>query len=197
MLRKTLYVILGCLIVCMGVILLQHSHLVTGGTTGIALGVSYFFNIPFPIALMMVSIPFYLLSIFRMGWNFTLSTFFAVLVLSFMSGINQWIPEFIIPEYIGAILGGALLGFGLSLLFLNGSSLGGVNVMVLYLQKTFGWDPGKVTFVADSIVVLFGVYSIGLVKGIYSILSVIILSGIISYYKGKIGAANLSQNTQD
>lgn len=197
MLRKTLYVILGCLIVCMGVILLQHSHLVTGGTTGIALGVSYFFNIPFSIALMMVSIPFYLLSIFRMGWNFTLSTFFAVLVLSFMSGINQWIPDFIIPEYIGAILGGALLGFGLSLLFLNGSSLGGVNVLVLYLQKTFGWDPGKVTFVADSIVVLFGVYSIGLVKGIYSILSVVILSGIISYYKGKIRAANLSQNTQD
>ena len=69
MLRKTLYVILGCFIVCIGVILLQHSHLVTGGTTGIALGVSYFFNIPFSIALMVVSIPFYLLSIFRMGWN--------------------------------------------------------------------------------------------------------------------------------
>ncbi|MBP2627882.1 MAG: putative 5xTM rane YitT family [Firmicutes bacterium] len=194
--RKVLNVIFGCLIVCISVVVLSHSHLVTGGTTGMALGVSYLFNMPFSIALIVVSIPFYVLSIFRMGWNFTLSTFFAVLALSFMSGIDQWIPDFIIPEYIGAVLGGGLMGFGLSLLFLNGSSLGGVNVLVLYLQKRFGWDPGKVTFVADFIVVVFGVYSVGLVKGIYSTLSVIILSSIISYFKGRIATANLSQNAQ-
>ena len=194
--QRTLNIILGCFIVCMSVIILHHSHLVTGGTTGIALGVSYLFNMPFSVALMVVSIPFYILSIFRMGWNFTLSTFFAVLTLSLMAGIDQWLPDFIIPEYIGAVLGGGLLGLGLSLLFWNGSSLGGVNVLVLYLQKRWGWDPGKVTFVVDSIIVVFGIYSVGIVKGIYSILSVIILSSIISYFKRKIATANLSQHSQ-
>lgn len=137
MLRKTLYVILGCFIVCIGVILLQHSHLVTGGTTGIALGVSYFFNIPFSIALMVVSIPFYLLSIFSNGMEFyplhlfcCPSAFFYVREWN----INGFLTLTIIPEYVGAVLGGGLLGFGLSILFLNGSSLGGVNVLVLYLQ---------------------------------------------------------------
>lgn len=191
--RRILNIFLGCVIVCMGVIMLRHAHLVTGGTTGIALGVSYMLGMPFSVALMIVSIPFYVLSIFRMGWNFTLSTFLAVLTLSFLSGIDQWIPAFRIPEYIGAIVGGGLLGLGLSLLFLNGSSLGGINVLVLYLQKRFGWDPGKVTFIADSLIVVFGVYSVGLMKGFYSVVSVIVLSSIISYFKKKIAVANLPQ----
>jgi uncharacterized membrane-anchored protein YitT (DUF2179 family) len=194
--RKILNVILGCLIVCIGVVVLHHSHLVTGGTTGMALGMSYLLDMPFSVALMIVSIPFYVLSILRMGLNFTLSTFFAVLTLSFMSGIDQWLPDFIIPGYVGAVLGGGLMGFGLSLLFLNGSSLGGVNVLVLYLQKRFGWDPGKVTFVADFMIVVFGIYSVGLEKGIYSIVSVLILSSIISYFKGRIATANISSNLQ-
>jgi uncharacterized membrane-anchored protein YitT (DUF2179 family) len=161
-----------------------------------ALGMSYLFNMPFSVALMTVSIPFYILSILRMGLQFTLSTFFAVLTLSFMSGIDQWLPDFIIPGYVGSVLGGGLMGLGLSLLFLNGSSLGGVNVLVLYLQKRFGWDPGKLTFVADFMIVVFGTYSVGLVKGIYSVLSVLILSSIISYFKGRIAAANLSLNAR-
>ncbi|HEY3425420.1 MAG TPA: YitT family protein [Negativicutes bacterium] len=194
--RKVLNVIFSCLIVCIGVVVLRHSHLVTGGTTGMALGMSYLFNMPFSVALMTVSIPFYILSILRMGLQFTLSTFFAVLTLSFMSGIDQWLPDFIIPEYVGAVLGGGLMGLGLSLLFLNGSSLGGVNVLVLYLQKKFGWDPGKLTFVADFMIVVFGTYSVGLVKGIYSVLSVLILSLIISYFKGRIAAANISSNVR-
>ncbi|SMD07641.1 Uncharacterised 5xTM membrane BCR, YitT family COG1284 [Sporomusa malonica] len=153
-------------------------------------------NVPFSVALMVVSIPFYLLSIFRMGWNFTLSTFFAVLTLSLFTEANRGIPDFIIPGYVGAILGGGLLGLGLSLLFWNGSSLGGVNVLALYLQKRFGWDPGKVTFGVDSIIVISYFYSVGLEKGLYSILSVIITSSIISYFKGKIASATLPQNAQ-
>lgn len=193
---KVLNIILGCLIVCAGILVLSHSKLVTGGTAGLALGITYLFNIPFYAAFMVVNVPFYVLSIFRMGWNFTLSTFFAVLTLSIMTGVNQWIPDFFIPEYIGTVLGGGLFGLGLSLLFLNGSSLGGVNVLVIYLQKKLGWDPGKVTFIFDFLIVAVGVYSVGLVKGIYSVLSLIILCCIISYFKGRIAAANLSKNVQ-
>lgn len=165
----------------------------TGGTTGIALWVSYLFQVPFSLALMLVSIPFYLLSIFRMGWSFTLSTFFAVLTLSCFSEVNHWLPAFTLPGYLGAVVGGGLLGLGLSFLFWNGSSLGGVNVLALFLQKRFGLDPGKVTLWADSLIVLSCFYSVGMENGIYSILSVVITSAIISYFKGKIAAANLSQ----
>ncbi len=128
-----------------------------------------------------------------MGWEFTLATFFAAALLSAMSACNSWLPDFILPDYIGAVLGGGLLGLGLSVLFLNRSSLGGVNVLVLYLQKKWGWNPGKVTFITDSVIVLFGVWSIGPVKGMYSILSVVILSSVIHYFKNRIALANQVQ----
>ncbi len=191
--RKIVNIIFGCLIVCASVIILSHAHLVTGGTTGIALGVAYVSGIPFSIALLLVSVPFYLLSILRMGWEFTLATFFAAALLSVMSAFNSYLPEFIMPDFIGAVLGGGLLGLGLSVLFLNRSSLGGVNVLVLYLQKKWGWNPGKVTFITDSVIVLFGVWSIGPVKGMYSILSVLILSSVIHYFKNRIALANQVQ----
>ncbi|QDR82538.1 YitT family protein [Sporomusa termitida] len=187
--RKILNVILGCGIVCGGVIFLSHSQLVTGGTTGIALGITYLFHTTFAVALLVTSIPFYLLSIFRMGWQFTLSTFFAVLTLALFTEINRWLPDFILPGYMGAIAGGGLLGLGLSLLFWNGASLGGVNVLALYLQKRFGCDPGRVTFWVDGSIVVAYFYSVGAEKGLYSILSVLITSAIISYFKGRIAAA--------
>lgn len=187
--RKLLNVILGCGLVCAGVIFLSHSHLVTGGTTGIALGIAYLFDTTFAVALLGVSIPFYLLSIFRMGWQFTLATFFAVATLALFTEINRWLPDFILPGYVGAVAGGGLLGLGLALLFWNGASLGGVNVLALYLQKSFGCDPGRVTFAVDATIVAAYFYSVGMEKGLYSLLSVIITSAIISYFKGRIAAA--------
>lgn len=191
---KVIQVVFGCGIVCAGVIFLSHAYLVTGGTTGIALAVSYLFDMPFSLALMLVSLPFYLLSLLRMGWSFTLSTFFAVATLSLFTEVNRWLPAFNLPGYIGAVCGGILLGLGLSVLFWNGSSLGGINVLALYLQKRFNLDPGKVTLVADSLIVLSCFYSVSIENGIYSILSVAIVSFIISYYKGKIAEVNLSRS---
>jgi uncharacterized membrane-anchored protein YitT (DUF2179 family) len=139
----------------------------------------------------MVNLPFYILSIMKMGLDFTLSTLLSAGILSLLTAIDQFIPDIIVPEWTGALLGGGLVGFGLSYLFCNGSSLGGVNILVLYLQRKLGWDPGKTTFVIDFAVVLSGVYSVGLIKGAYSILSIVIVSTIISYFKGRIANKNV------
>jgi len=112
-----------------------------------------------------------------------------------LTAIDQFLPNVLIPEWAGAILGGAFAGFGLSYLFWNGASLGGVNILVLYLQRKYNWDPGKTTLVIDTVIVLTGVYSVGIIKGFYSILSVVILSSIISYFKTKIADKNMAART--
>jgi len=189
-LRKLARIVTGCVIVSIGILILRHAHLVTGGTAGLALSIAYIAGVSFSTAFMLVNIPFYLLSIMRMGWGFTVSTLFAVCTVSILTGIDSVMPDIMIPEWIGAILGGSVIGFGLSLLFWNRASLGGVNVLVLYLQKRFDWDPGKFTFVVDTLIVLSGIYAIGISKGMYSIVSVIIISSIISYFKKKIAQEN-------
>lgn len=180
----------GCMIVSVGIIILKHAHLMTGGTAGLALSLTYFWGVPFSLGFFIVNIPFYILALMRMGLNFTVSTIFAVMSLSCMTELSRWAPDFVVPALVGAIAGGVVVGLGVAYLFSHGSSLGGANILTLYLQRRFGWDPGKVTFMIDFVVVMSGILSVGLMKGLYSILSIAILSFIVSFFKDRIARSN-------
>ena len=52
------------------------------------------------------------------------------------------------PAY-AAVMGGLLAGVGLLILFRHRASLGGVNVLVLYLQERYGWRAGYVQLALD------------------------------------------------
>ncbi|MCA1030317.1 YitT family protein [Bacillus timonensis] len=190
--KRTILLIFACAIVSIGVYILQSSNLVTGGTAGLALSISFLTFIPFSIIFFLINIPFYLLSLLRMGYQFTASTIFAVSILSIFNYGLQYIPTLQISPILGALLGGVTIGIGLVILFVNNSSLGGANILALYLNSKLKWDPGKVNFIFDGCVVLLGMYSIGFIQGMYSIFSIFIISSIISYYKEKISLRNKS-----
>ncbi|WNS45353.1 YitT family protein [Paenibacillus sp. MMS20-IR301] len=183
--QQILKVLLGTLIVSLGVLILKRSEITTGGTVGLSLSLSYWLGSSFPLTYCLVNIPFYVLSLFKMGWRFTASTLFAVSSLSLMSAAAARLPQFVLPGWFGAIIGGCIMGLGMSYLFLNGSSLGGSNILALMFQKKFGWNPGKVMFVLDGLIIAGSFYSIGLFKSIYSIASIVILSYLISLFKSR------------
>ncbi|MEK3699982.1 YitT family protein [Paenibacillus sp. FSL R10-2199] len=185
---QILKVLLGTLIVSIGVLILKHSEIITGGTVGLSLSLSYWLGTSFSVTYLLVNIPFYVLSLFKMGWKFTVSTLFAVSSLSLMSAAAARLPEFVLPGWFGAAIGGSVMGLGMSYLFLNGSSLGGSNILVLIFHKKFGWNPGKVMFVLDGLIITGSFYSIGLFKGLYSVLSIVILSFMIHLFKSRFAA---------
>ncbi|WP_445491416.1 YitT family protein [Niallia sp. 03133] len=195
MMKKIASILLGCFVLSIGVLILRHSHLITGGTVGLSLSFSYIVNLPFTYLFFLVNIPFYIFSFIQMGWKFTVSTIFAVTALSLITSVDQLLPAFSITPLAGAVIGGIINGFGLSILFLNKASLGGSNILALFLQKKCKWNPGKTNFVFDCIVVISGIYFMGLVKGIISIISIAFTSSIISFYKKKIAAS--MQREQD
>jgi len=190
--KRSFYIVLGCLLTSIGTIILQHAHVMTGGTAGLSLILSYVLGIPFGAVFFLINVPFYVLAVKVMGWSFTVSTLFAVTLVSFMTGLDQFISDFSISMPIGSVLGGAIIGFGISILFMNRTSLGGTNILALILQKKLNWNPGKLNFIFDFLVVCFGFYSVGVVQGLLSILSIALTSGIISYFKNKIAVSNQS-----
>ncbi len=186
--KKLSLILIGCFLTSVGVIVLKHSNIVTGGTAGLSLSASYLTNLPFSVVFFIINIPFYIFSFVRMGWKFTVSTIVSVSILSLFTIVDQWLPDFTIPMLLGAVLGGAICGIGLSILFMNGSSLGGSNILALFLQKRYNFNPGMTTFIFDFLVVLSGIFAVGIVKGLCSVLSIAITSKIISYYKNEIAA---------
>jgi hypothetical protein len=71
-----------------------------------------------------------------LGWFFTVKTFFAVGLVSILS---DWVPQWIVIDssipLFAAVFGGSMMGAGLLMLFRHKASLGGLNILSLYLSK--------------------------------------------------------------
>ena len=140
----------GSLVVAIGLVLIKQAGLLTGGTAGLAFLIHYSTGLNFGLILFLANIPFYLLSLKRMGWDFTLKTVVSVLMVSVLT---ESIPRLIriteINLFFAAVAGGLLMGVGMLILFRHRASMGGFNILVLYLQERFGWRAGKIQMILD------------------------------------------------
>jgi len=143
-------ILTGSLIVAIGLVFIKQAGLLTGGTAGLAFLIHYSTGLNFGLVLFVANSPFYLLSIKRMGWNFTLKTVVTVLMVALLTeGIPLVINITEINPFFAAVGGGLLMGVGMLILFRHRASMGGFNILVLYLQDRFGWRAGKVQMLLD------------------------------------------------
>ena len=148
-------IVTGTLFVTLGLMLFRQAGLLTGGTAGIALVVHYALGWRFGVLFFVVNLPFYWLAWRRMGVRFTLKTFAAVALLSVLS---EQLPSLLAIERVqplfGALTGGLLAGAGFLILFRHGASLGGLNVLVLWLSQRTGWRAGYLQLGFDVCILL-------------------------------------------
>jgi uncharacterized membrane-anchored protein YitT (DUF2179 family) len=144
----------GTLFVALGVTMYAHAGLLTGGTAGIAFLIHYATGWRFGVVFFVINLPFVWFAIRAMGWRFTLKTFAAVALLSVFTELLPYLVRFdrLQPAY-AAVMGGLVIGAGLLMLFRHHSSLGGMNVIVLWLQERRGWRAGKLQMAIDCAIV--------------------------------------------
>jgi uncharacterized membrane-anchored protein YitT (DUF2179 family) len=145
----------GVLVASLGLYLLKAASLVTGGTAGLALLISYASPVPFPVLFLAVNAPFFVLAAKKKGWKFTLRTALCVALFSAFSFLHPLgTGPLHLESVYAAVFGNLLAGIGLLILFRHGSSLGGFNILALILQERLGWRAGYVQMVLDIAVVL-------------------------------------------
>ncbi|MBI3285661.1 MAG: YitT family protein [Burkholderiales bacterium] len=157
-LEDVLAILTGTLFVSLGVALFNQAGLLTGGTAGLAFLVHYSTGLSFGLVFFLINLPFYWLAWRRMGWRFTLKTFCAVALVSVFSGLHPKLVQLIevsamTPFYV-AIIGGLLMGVGFIVLFRHQASLGGINILALYLQEKRGIRAGKLQMGVDISIVM-------------------------------------------
>ncbi len=157
--EDVLALVAGTLFVSLGVNMYTHVGLVTGSTAGLAFLAHYLTGLPFGVVFFTINIPFYYFAFRRMGLRFTGKTFCAV---ALVSGFSLMHPHFIsygkLDVFYGAILGGLLMGVGFVVLFRHGASLGGINVVTLFLQDRYGLRAGKLQMGVDVVIVLCSLF---------------------------------------
>ncbi|WP_322889166.1 MULTISPECIES: YitT family protein [unclassified Yoonia] len=141
---------LGTAMCALGVTMLTHLGLVTGQTAGLAVLLSYATGVSFGIVFFAVNLPFYWLAWVKMGPRFTIKSFVCVALVSVLSELfPRWITFAQLDPVLGAMLIGAVIGLGLIVLFRHGASLGGIGVLVLWLQEKTGFRAGYTQLIFD------------------------------------------------
>ncbi|WP_054026185.1 YitT family protein [Bacillus sp. FJAT-28004] len=181
--NKWLHIAIGCFVTTGGLIILKHSHIVTGGTAGLSLSLSPLLQVSFHYLFVLLNLPFLIFSYFYMGKSFTFNSIVAIALLSSLSAVNDILPAFTIPSLIGSIVGGVFIGAGITALFRNGASLGGATILAIYLQKRYNVNPGMTNFVFDLLVVISSLSVFSLQSGLLSALSIAVTSAYLSFYK--------------
>ena len=145
----------GTLFAALGVALFKQAGMLTGGTVGIAFLLHYASGWPFGLLFFAINLPFYGLAWRRMGAAFTVKTVIAVGLMALLAeALPRWLRISALTPYFAAIAGGLLIGAGMLILFRHRASLGGLNVVVLWLQERRGWRAGYMQAGLDAAILL-------------------------------------------
>ncbi len=176
-----LAMISGTAMVALGIAFYAHAGLLTGGMVGLAFLLKYQLGVAFGLMFFLLNLPFYLLGIWRMGWSFTLRTGCAVAMVSVLAEMTpHWVSfEHLSPLY-AAVFGGLAMGLGLLMLFRHRASLGGVNILALFLQERFGVRAGLVQMGVDAVIVLTSLFVIAPEKVALSVLGALALNLVLA-----------------
>lgn len=117
---------------------LLPSNLVTGGTTGLALTVNYFWNIPLTGFVLFFNVIMLFVGFLFLGKEFASTTILSsVLYPFFLECYERILPNCLITQdlLLCTIFSGLGIGIGLGIVIRSGSSTGGMDIPPLLLQK--------------------------------------------------------------
>jgi len=182
--KLKIYVIItfGTLSAAVGIsVFLSPAKVVAGGVSGVGIILHGIYGFPIGLFMLVCNIPILLLGMKMLGKGFLLKTLYGTLMLSVFTDLTSKIPAFTDDIFLSSLVGGALIGIGMGLVFLIGATTGGVDVLAKILNKLFpAFDVGKCLFFIDFIIILSG----GIVFAnyelcLYGIISLLIVTYLI------------------
>lgn len=179
--EDALALVVGTALVALGLTIYAQATLLTGSTAGLALLIQYAGGLPFAPVFFVINLPFYVLGLIEMGWKFTARTFCAVLLVSLLaSQTGNWIGFSRLDPLYAALIGGTIMGVGLLILFRHRASLGGVNILALFLQERFGLRAGYVQLAIDAAILLGGLFVVPPEKVALSLLGALAINLVLA-----------------
>lgn len=166
-----------------------------GGISGLALILNYLWGLPIGVMTLVINIPIILVSYRVLGRRFLLKSLRTMVINTAM--VDLMFPLF--PTYRGsqllaALFAGVLLGAGLALIYMRGSSTGGADFIILSVKKLRPHlSVGQVTMVFDLLVILLGWPVYGNVDSVlYGIIAAFAASIVVDKIMYGMGAGRLN-----
>lgn len=111
MIRDILGTILGSLIMAFGISLfLLPNQLSTGGIAGVATILYYLFHIPMGTAMIVINIPLFLFSIYKIGRDFFIKSVVGTISLSVFIDVLDKFNPLTNDRFLACVYGGIIIG---------------------------------------------------------------------------------------
>ena len=184
--RKTLAIVEGCGLVALGLFFLNSAHLLVSGVAGWSIILTHWVPMSFGSLFFLLNCPFFLLSWWVLGRQFTFKSLFAIAFVGALTdGMLAVMSVDIMPQWLAGIIAGGLIGAGLTWIMRHGAALGGVNVVAVWAEHRYDLHAGQTLFAADCIVVILGAWVFNSWELIWSLLGFIVLSWTVGRYHPK------------
>ena len=134
---------------------LDPNNIAPGGVTGISILVNRFTAIPPGTMNLLINIPIVLLGLWKFGWRFICSTMYVLaLITVFINALASY-GAMTDDLLIAAVIGGALIGAALALVFMAGATTGGIDIIVKVVRAKRKHIKTNILFLLfDSMVIL-------------------------------------------
>lgn len=161
---------------------LQNYDLIPGGVSGIAIVFNKLYAFDTALFILILNFILIIVSYFTLGWSFTKNTILGAILSPFFIKITSFIPNIIdikgTEVIFVAILGGILAGYGVGIIYKNGFSNGGTDVIEFTLSKYLKIPINKAIMIVDGLISIIGGLIFGLDKAIFSIIVLLCLSTV-------------------
>jgi len=154
--RSHLIITFGLLLNALGwTAFLIPAEITGGGITGVSTLIFYATGFPLGISYLIINAVLILGSIKILGTNFGVKTIFSVVILSMLLTILQrFITKPIVGDaFLSTVIGGILGGAGVGIVFSQGGSTGGTDIIAMIINKYRNISPGRVILYCDVFII--------------------------------------------
>ena len=135
----------------------QTNAIAFGGVTGIAQIINALLPwAPIGVTVIVLNAPLFLLGWWLLGGHMLVSSLYAMAVSSvFLDLLNLWVDFQPMDHMLATVLGGVSMGLSLGLIFMEGSTTGGTDLLARLMKLKLSWLPmGKLVMAVDLAVVI-------------------------------------------
>lgn len=174
--RDYVMITLGLLVYAVGFTCFHLPYeIATGGLSGAAAVIFYASGFPVQYTFLLVNVFLLIAAVRVLGWRFCMKTIYAVIVLSVLFGVVQEVmshlavtrPELfpdvnansglprVVPDdaFMSCILGSAIEGVGIGVVFLHNGSTGGTDIIAAIINKYRDVTLGQMMMLCDIVII--------------------------------------------
>ena len=174
--------IIGAVIMAISIsFFLLPNELSSGGFSGIATIFYYKLNIPVGITIILLNLPLFLFSGFKIGKSFFVKSIVGTVGLSFFIEIFEKYGALTNDKILACIYGGILTGIGTAIILKSNSSTGGSELLSIIIKKyNKKFEIGTLITIVDFIIVILNAVILGKIEiCLYSLIAIYILGFMI------------------